>query len=223
MNKSIVTMKRCKAGLFTFLLGLLVLGNIFAVHAPAHAASASVKSSVVPHYSVQVPYYSQYQRQLTQNNDCGPAAVAMVEAAFHKGPHTNIAAVRSVIGGSGDTGFADLERAISYYKSSYTEITNAKSPQPAAQILQIQNATKSGHPVIALINAYDFGRNYDGHWIVITGYNPTRNIFYINDPDDQTAKSSNWIVGGPIQVAYNTVSQALYDAPTGSYGIIVNN
>jgi len=201
---------------------VVALGEVFLMPLRTHAAPTDTQ--------LPVPYYSQYQGQPGENYDCGPASVAMVLSYYGEGPGggaSGLTAVRNATGNTsgGDTGFSDLENALSYYGSSYSEIPDSLSPAPAAQVQAMEQATASGQPVIALISAYDFGRSYYGHWIVVTGFSSDGQTVYLNDPDNQNPRSGypNWIVGGQITVSLSTFQQALYDAPTGPYGIVVTS
>ncbi len=208
-------------GIVAMLLLLLVIGSAFLTEKSAYAA---------PTNQLPVPYYRQYQWQSTENYDCGPASVAMVLSYYAKGPGgsaSGLTAVRNATDNTSgrDTGFSDLEIALSYYGSSYFELPNTLSPTPNAQIQAMEQATASGQPVITLISAYDLGRSYYGHWVVITGFSSDGQTVYLNDPDNQNRHRGypNWIVGGQIAVSLSTFRQAVYDAPTGPYGIVVTS
>lgn len=208
--------------LVVIVVAMGALGSAFLMPRGAHAASADTQLSV--------SYYSQYQGQPTENYDCGPASVAMVLSYYGEGPGgdaSGLTAVRNATGNTsgGDTGFLDLENALSYYGSSYFEISDSLSPAPSAQIQAMEQAAASGQLVIALISAYDFGRSYYGHWVVVTGFSSDGQTVYLNDPDNQNPQPGypNWIVGGQIAVSLSTFQQAAYDAPTGPYGIVVTS
>lgn len=179
-----------------------------------------------------VPYYTQYKGQPAQNHDCGPASVAMVLKDFGRGPggsKQGLIQVRKHTGNTsgGDTGFTDLENALSYYGSSYYEISQNNTPAPDFQMMEMAVAIEQGQPVIGLINAFDFGRSYNGHWLVVTGFSSdgTNNYVFLNDPDNQKPRPGypNWIKGGAISVLLSTFKQAEFDAAGGPYGIVVTS
>jgi hypothetical protein len=214
---------------------LLLAAALFAVptglsaHRIAHAQAS--KSTQPTDMILSVPYFDQYQRQSTENFDCGPTSVAMILEYFYAVPSgmSNgdlITKVRNATGNTGgaDTGFADLENAISAYGLPYSEISNSLAPQPAAQMQAMQQATDNGQPVIALIHGADLGRGqqYGDHWVVVTGFSSDGQTVYLNDPDDQAPRWSGWIQGGQIKLPLSIFQQAAYDAPYGPYGIIVS-
>jgi hypothetical protein len=204
----------------------------------AQACTTTPPSSVPQPLSV--PYYHQYLGQATQNVDCGPADVAMVLQYRGRRPSGLsdmqwVVQVRTRTGAS-DTGcdggpcgttFPQLEAALTYYGATWSEVAASLTPAPSAQVAAIKAATAAGKPVIALVHGADLGRGtplYGDHWIVVTGFTPDGNTAYVNDPDDQPARSGypNWIVGGKITLATSTLSTAMYNAAPGPYAIIVN-
>lgn len=226
MKKEVLARSPRAFGLLASFLVVLVMSSILATPTSVLASRPPSPPSLL--FTISVPWYSQYQGQPTRSFDCGPTSVVMVLHVFNKAPKGSIAqqivSVRKAATGSirlVDTNFADLERALRQYNLPYIEFTRAQSPQPQAQMQRIIGAMMAGFPVIALIDAQDFGRTYDGHWIVITGFDFNRNVFYINDPDNQSPKKSGWIKGGAIQLPYSIVSKAVSDAPARSYGITV--
>jgi hypothetical protein len=212
-----------------FLLTLLLMLTGVAwigLHRSAHANSA-----VSVNVPLSVPYLQQYQRQSTQNYDCGPASVAMVLEYYHAQPSNSSNAnlmtqVRNSTGNptASDTTFPQLERALSHYGLSYNEISSRLSPQPSAQMRAMQQATASGKPVIALISGTDLGRGsrYGGHWVVVTGFSSGGQTVYLNDPDNQPSRGrQGWIQGGQITLPLSIFQKAALDAPPGPYGITV--
>jgi Peptidase_C39 like family len=181
---------------------------------------------------ISVPYLSQYQGQASQNYDCGPTGVAMV--LQYRGLRTGglsdmqwVSQVRTNTGVGNDysdTSFGQLETALSYSGTSYSEVPASLTPQPDAQVAAIKDAVGAGNPVIAVVHGADLGRGeaYGDHWIVITGFSSDGSTAYVNDPDNQGARWAGWIVGGQISLPIATLSTALYDGPLGPYGIIVN-
>ncbi|GAC1300911.1 MAG: hypothetical protein NVSMB27_41280 [Ktedonobacteraceae bacterium] len=215
--------------MLSLLLLLLMLAGVERIgpHRSAHASSmVSVNTPLT------VPYLRQYQGQSTQNYDCGPASVAMVLEYYNVQPTNSsnsnlMTQVRNSTDNTsgGDTGFTDLERALSHYGLSYNEISNSLSPQPGAQMQAMQQAiTAYGEPVIALIHGADLGRGsrYSDHWVVVTGFSSDGQAVYLNDPDNQPMRWSGWIQGGQIAVPLSTFQQAARDAAPGPYGIIVS-
>jgi hypothetical protein len=172
-----------------------------------------------------VPFYTQYAGQRTQNMDCGPTSVAMVLSFYRKGPGgsgAGISQIRIQTGNSsGDTSFGDLERALRSYGSSYSEVPNNISLD--AQMSQMRNAVLGGHPVIALIHGATLGRRaaYGDHWLVLRGFSSDGNTVYLQDPDTQSPRWSGWLPGGQITLSYSTFRLAVYQAQFGPSGIIV--
>ena len=184
-----------------------------------------------------IRYYSQYRGQATQNEDCGPTAVAMVLEYRSLRPAGLsdmqwVSAVRTQSGvsdtacnGPCGTTFPQLEAALTHYNATWSEVAASLTPAPSAQVTAIKTAVASGKPVIALVHGADLGRGeaYGDHWIVITGFSADGNTAYVNDPDDQPANGrTGWIVGGVITLPTSTLSTALYDAAPGPYAIVVN-
>lgn len=182
-----------------------------------------------------IGYISQYQGLTSSNYDCGPADVAMVLTYRNLRPgglsdSQFVAQVRSHTGVGSDTQgttFPQLEASLSYYGATWSEVPASLTPQPSAQVQAIKNAVAAGKPVIALVHGADLGRGtplYGDHWIVIRGFTSDGNTVYVNDPDNQPARSGypNWIVGGQITLPTSTLSTALYDAAPGPYAIVVN-
>lgn len=180
------------------------------------------------------PYYNQYEGQYAQNYDCGPASVAMTLSYYGRGPGgsgTALTQIRKAATGKDtrtNTNATQLETALSHYGSSYSTISRSQQPAPTIQMNDIAAAIEQGQPVIGLIDAFDFGRSYNGHWLVVVGfYNDGTNTYVIlNDPDNQKPRSGypNWIRGGAdIHVLLSTFTQAEYDAGGGPYGIVVTS
>jgi hypothetical protein len=183
-----------------------------------------------------VPYDTQYKGQYAQNFDCGPASVAMALSYYGRGPGgsgTALTQIRKAATGKDtrtDTNATQLEKALSHYGSSWTEIprTIPNLPNPDAQLTDMAAAIEQEQPVIGFIDAFDFHRSYNGHWLVVVGFrnDGTNTYVILNDPDNQAKRKGypNWIVGGPdISVLLSTFSQAEYDAQSGPYGIVVTS
>lgn len=219
--------RKCFLGLRLLVLGLflttaLVLLSGFTSTTSAHAEPADTVLSV--------PYFSQYQGQSTEDFDCGPTSVAMILEYYDGVPNgvSNadvITQVRDATGnkGAADTNFSNLETAITAYGLTYSEISNALTPQPGAQIQIMEQAIASGQPVIALLHGADLGRGqaYGDHWVVVTGFSSDGQTVYLNDPDNQPPRWSGWIQGGQITLPMSIFQQAAYDAAPGPYGIVV--
>lgn len=199
---------------------VLLAGSLLVLPAlPAHAAAP-----------LDIRYISQYTGIATQNVDCGPASVAMILDAYGKRPNgwSNaqfVQDIRAKTGGSGDTGFGQLERALSAYGLNFAEIPNATAPQPDAQMQAMQQATAQGKPVIALVHGATLGRGqqYGDHWLVVRGFSDDGQSVFINDADNQAPRWAGWIPGGQITLSYATFRQAAYSAAPGPYGIIVGS
>ncbi len=175
-----------------------------------------------------IRYISQYTGLTTQNVDCGPAAVAMILDAYGKRPagwtdKQFVADIRAKTGGTGTTGFAQLERAIAAYGMSFAEVPNTATPQPDAQMQLMKAALGRGQPVIALLHGATLGRGtaYGDHWVVVRGFSDDGQTVWLNDPDNQPARTAAWIAGGQIALPYATFRLAAYQAAPGPYGIIV--
>ena len=199
-------------------LALLLCAGLFAPATPARAAAP-----------LEIQLISQYTGLATQNYDCGPAAVAMILAAYGKRPagwtdKQLVQDARAKAGGTGTTGFAQLERALAAYGLGYAEIPNTLAPQPDAQMQAIKSAVaQQRKPVIALLHGATLGRGtaYGDHWVVVRGFSDDGQQVYLSDPDTQAARWAGWIVGGQITLPYSTFRQAAYSAAPGPYGIIV--
>ena len=211
----------------TFVLAFNAYGN--SSWSDQACVTTPANSTTVP---LLVPYLRQYKGQASQNVDCGPAAVAMAVQYRNKRPAglgdgAFITQVRRN-GGVGDdtsyTNFGNLETALGSYGLTWSEVSQNLSPAPAAQFQAMWDATRAGKPVIALVNGPTLGRgsNYGDHWVVVTGVSSDGQTVYLNDPDDQAARWSGWIVGGQITLSATTFTNALWNAAPGSYGIVVN-
>ncbi len=205
---------------------LLVLGTVFGVTLWFVVTIGPVSAATL----LTIPYISQYTGATTQNNDCGPASVAMVLDAYGKRPagRSNrqfVEDLRRITGVSGNTNFVHLERAIAAYGLSSERISNQIAPQPDAQMQIMRNAIAQGRPVIALVNGPSLGRGdrYGDHWVVVRGFSDDGQWVYLNDPDDQAPRWSSWIRGGAITLAYSAFRTAAYNAAPGPYGLIVGS
>jgi hypothetical protein len=165
--------------------------------------SASLQSSTfsvtyVATYPLQVPYYSQFQGQQSQAEDCGPTSAAMVVSYYADvNPYTNrpgdlISKIRSLTGKPANQGTnaTDLKDALwnidqKQIFADDTKLANTLTFDAAVQ--QIKTETQNGNPVIAFVDGTYLvpKRSYVGHWIVITGI--VDQTVYINDPDNYPA------------------------------------
>lgn len=171
--------------------------------------------SVVGTRNLNVPYYSQFEESL-RNNECGPTSVIMVLKYYNKGPGgtkgKQIAAIRYDIGQhdgnyspGGKTVGRELEYPIIDYGASDSEISQVitGNPLPDVQIVRIAAAIQQGQPVIVFLNGgYLPGHksSYGGHWLVVTGFSSdgTNNKVLVNDPD---STFSGGLPGHPTTVS----------------------
>jgi hypothetical protein len=147
-------------------------------------------------------------------------------------PQQKIGAIRKVIEDKFQDGNKvdgtigrELEYALGYYGSSYSEISQyiPNLPNPDAQLTDMAAAIKQGQPIIVFLNAKDLGRKYIGHWLVVTGFSSdgTNNNVLVNDPD------SDFLGGKPSSISLSTFQQAVLDGrthePNNIAGIIVTS
>ncbi len=207
------------------LVSLVALIAITVPLAPAsQVAIAAPLGDALP-----VPWVRQYQNLATSDCDCGPAAVAMV-VEYYKGLPDGVSdadlvgAVRDSTGNFGpctrasgwsaDTGFAQLERALTDFRLANDEVKTIDA---------MKAAISAQEPVIALVHGDDLGRpNYGEHWVVITGFSDSGSVV-LNDPDDQSPRNTGWRRGGQgITLPVAVFTKALADTGYGSYGIVVH-
>lgn len=185
-----------------------------------------------------IPFISQYQGQSTDNDDCGPADVAMVLEYYGKRPpgltdKDWVVQVRTRSGkATGYLTFSDLETVLSSYGLSSVEISGTVSPQPGAQMEKMKEALAANQPVIALVHGATLGRQAQygdqDHFVLVRGFSADGQQVYVNDPDLRyPACYQGWLeCGGQASWSFSRFAQATEDAVDrqgGPYGLIVKD
>jgi hypothetical protein len=195
-----------------------------ASYPPANIVTTSNAVALMWFVGVAVLYYWQYAGQVTQNNDCGAATVAMTLSKYSLGPGGYVSALGSALSqirtasqtpGSRDMLDSNIETALSFYHAHYLSIARGAAIQ--SEIQQIEAEIALGRPVIVLIHGAQLNRilpnrDYGDHWVVMTGFSNDNQTVYLNDPDLRLPKQlaklpSNWINGGQI-----SLSMAIFQA-----------
>jgi Peptidase_C39 like family len=178
-----------------------------------------------------IPYWDQYAVSQTNSEDCGIASVAMTLNYYGLGPlwadtwsggrTAGLKAIRNASGKTGDvtTLPADLEKAITYLHGSYKTVVPNYAASAPATIVGIAAAIRAGKPVIAFVDASALGREYTGHWLVVTGFTAnssgtTSVVAY--DPDENPVGGA--YKGGAITVPLSTFNNAIVSGTNPSFG-----
>jgi hypothetical protein len=168
------------------------------------------------------PYYSQWDGDAGSAENCGPACVAMALAGLGLRPAglTDpqwVQRVRDAAGGgTAATSCAQLMTAAKTLGAQAALLAYNASPDVpmAAACVNLNN----GCAIVALVNAKDLGRSYDGHYVLVLGSfadAPVR----VNDPDNQGG--GNVRGGAGIAWPMGMLRRAVADAPVGPDGVII--
>lgn len=189
-----------------FKLGLL--GLVLATSSPSLASAQTAESVRLP-----VPYVSQVPQGnwvLPWSQACEEASIAMVQY-FYEGK----------LGPTVAEGKAFMEKQIAWEDANLkkNEDTNANetvrvieanagfeaSVKRDPTLDDIKDELREQRPVIALVGMYElYGEKSIGdsfHVLVINGFDDTKQVFYVEDPARENAKS----------YSYETVMAALHD------------
>ncbi|MGQ9828818.1 MAG: VWA domain-containing protein, partial [Roseiflexus sp.] len=172
------------------------------------------------------------------NCDSGPASIAMILRYYGLGSdltdrdlvdqvRTQTRTARICV----DTGFKNLEDALTANNRSYTEITKETDTTAETVVQAMADAVNTGRPVIGLVNGKVLNRSYNYHWLVIRGFSADGQQVYLSDPDEprKTYPTQGWIKGGPSMVlSRDLFRQSLTSAYSANskkqaYGIIVGD
>lgn len=181
-----------------------VLGVALAV-APCGPSPAGAVAATPPYRDASplpVPFVSQWQGlDSDDSTDCGPASLAMAIWYFYQGVPTGVDGgptvrnlvqeIRTDTGVEGNT-TAEALKAVVDTNSNFGGLTastldHATFKTAADAMSQMENALDpiNGDLVLALLNGSDpaLGRDYSGHWVVVTGFSSDDSTVYVNDPD----------------------------------------
>jgi hypothetical protein len=177
---------------------------------------------------LQMRYIHQYLGNASDDHDCGPASVAMVLDAYNLRPAGTsdarfVASIRRTMGLPANIGtvFDDLERAVSAYGLRYSLIPSSLPGEPATEYQLMRDAIDAGNLVIPLVHGAVLGRGeaYGDHWPLLVGVGD--GSVHLLDPDDQAARSSDWVRGGNIMMSTSLFEQATIKAQPGPYALVI--
>ena len=150
--------------------------------------------------TLPVPYLSQFTVS-AYSNYCGTTSAAMTIAAYGLRP-TGLDDAQFILDVQSRTGFTDpakntidfIGTAVSSYGLSVSQVPIDGNIDNEFQ--SIRTAVAQGRPVIIWINALYVGRNYNGHFVVITGFSDDGLTVTVNDPDSASANggTATWYV-----------------------------
>jgi hypothetical protein len=132
-------------------------------------------------YILNVPYKSQNDPDAqVQNNDCGPACIAMI--LLSQGQSVATADVYAASGAEGDRAltFAEVTAAAAHYSLPLRAQVNMS-------LQDVRNSIDQGTPLIALVK-YQYlpdrqGQSTTGgHFVIVVGYDDDAGEIVINDP-----------------------------------------
>lgn len=201
--------------LAVFVAAIAVAGQ--RLTAPASAASDGV------------PYLHQYLGNVSDDHDCGPAAVAMVLQAFGERPGglsnaSWVASVRHSMGVPASTGtvFDDLQRSFTAFDLQTSFIPSSLPGEPEAEVGMMRDALNAGDLVIPLLHGAALGRGdaYGDHWVVLAGFTSDGSA-HLLDPDDQAPRSSAWVRGGDTTISESLFARAALKAQPGAYAMVI--
>jgi peptidase C39-like protein len=153
--------------------------------------------------ALPISLISQYQGLVTDDTNCGPAAVAAVVRYAHpnRTSTTNAAlvgAARDATGiSTGDTYLPSLLRALSHFGVPSAPLFAADGGG-ADPLAAIRLALTHGRPVILTVGGAALGRGarYGDHFVLVIGMNAQTDQIDILDPDTQAPQTGGWLPGG---------------------------
>lgn len=203
-------------------LALLILTALLAPLLPVQPVAAAEE------IRLSVPYIDQFT-SAKRSNDCGPASIGMVIAAYGKRPLSMVNDdtaylnyVRSLMQNYDDnTGDVDRERALNAVGLPFTKIPKPTNASDMAPFQAIEQALQQRKPIVMRVATQVLGRTYPSHAIVVVGISADRKTIFVNDPDSSTRGGST--PGGAAAWSYDKFQASVRAVSTSFVGHIVGD